>query len=476
MKKLNELIECAYDTLITGITTNSKKVKEGMLFVAVKGMNQDHHQYIDDAILHKASAIIGEKDLDLPIPYIKVEDANKTLLDICKKFYNNPQENLTLVGITGTDGKSTTATILYHLLSNFTKSAYMGTIGFTINDKTIKLENTTPVVEELYKCLAQAYESNCEVVSMEASSEALLHERLNSMNFYISVLTNITEDHLNVHKTIENYVKAKSKLFAQTNENGYCVLNKDDKHFKEIESASNGKIVTYGMDSSSDYQIQDIKEEINKTTFTIQANGIKYLIESPYLALYNVYNLTAAIICAHLLGPTIPEVIGYIKNLPPVKGRFEVVPVPRDYHVIIDYAHTLNSIQKIVESARKLTKNRLIVVTGAAGGREKEKRSHIGNFLLENADLTIFTIDDPRYESVFDIIADLVSKTKDVNYVTIPDRMQAIFYALEVGQKDDTILLLGKGSDNYMAIFDKKLPYDELEIIQDYFSHMKSSL
>ncbi|MEG0994984.1 MAG: Mur ligase family protein, partial [Bacilli bacterium] len=290
----------------------------------------------------------------------------------------------------------------------------------------------------------------------------------------ISILTNITEDHLNVHKTIENYVKAKGKLFSATKKNGYCILNSDDLHYQEIKKISNGKIITYGKNSNSDFIIENINIYNNKTIFTLKHKYNNYVFESPYLTSYDVYNLTAAIIATNLLGASLNEIKSYIKEMPLVKGRFEIVKVPRSYKVIIDYAHTFNSIKSIINNVKKDIKGNLIVITGAAGGREKEKRREIGKFLLDNCSKVIFTMDDPRYESVFDITNDLIGNSNKLNYVTIPDRMQAIYYALEIGEKDDIIIILGKGADEYMAIFDKKLPYDEKQIINSYFLNMKS--
>ena len=448
------------------VKTDSREVVDGDIFVAIHGFNVDHSEFIDDAVNNGASMVITDKSCNINIPCLKVDNIDESLIDICKDIYNYNNE-LDLIGITGTDGKTTTATILSNLLNRFIPTAYIGTNGIEYNNKKNKTENTTPKKEELYKYFSKLKNDCCKNVVMEVSSEALLHNRVDSFKYKYVIFTNITEDHLNIHKSIDSYINSKLKLIDYLEEDGIIIINNDDKICKNINS--NHKIYTYGIDSKSDFQITDIKYKNKYTSFIIKHNNKKYHIKSPYPFLYNIYNLTAAFIVCYLEKLNIKKIIKYIKKLNPISGRCEFLDFGQKYKIILDYAHTENGIKNLVENVKKY-KKRIIVVTGSAGGREKEKRSKIGSYLLNSVDLVIFTMDDPRYESVDDIIDQMIGDCNNKNYVRIQNRKAAIDYAFDIACDNDYVLIIGKGRDNYMAIEDKRVSYSDYDVITKYFT------
>ncbi len=473
MKKLKDLVSCDYDVLINDIKIDSREIKKGDLFVAVNGFNVKHSDYIDDAIKRGAAAVITDIDYKSNIPIIKVSDVNGILNDICRKFYDY-NDSTTLIGVTGTDGKTTTAVMIKELLKDSLNIAYMGTNGIEYKDKNIKTDNTTPTNEKLYKYLSQLEHDKCTHLVMEVSSEALLHKRVSDFKYKYAIYTNITEDHLNIHKTLENYIESKLSLAKLVARDGAIIVNIDDKNCNLVLQNKDKKIYTYGQSKESDFQITNIKDYKNYTTFDIVTKDKTYNIKMPYVGVYNTYNMTAAFIVCYLEKCDLDKIVRSISKLPLVKGRTEVLDFNQNYTLILDYAHTLNAIKNIVENFKGKYK-RIILLTGAAGGREKEKRVKIGKYILNNADYVIFTMDDPRYESVDDIIDQMIGDEKTNNYSRIINREDAINYALDMAKEGDLVLILGKGRDNYMAIEDRKDPYCDYDVIKKYFTTKKKS-
>lgn len=466
MKRLNEIIECKYDVPIKGIKTDSRKIQEGDLFVAIKGFNVDHHLYINDAIDNGAVAVIGSSDIkDITVPYIKVDDTNKILGGLLSKFYDNLEEKFKFIGITGTDGKTTTAVIASQILD----CCYIGTNGVCYKNYKWSTSNTTPDICELYEILDKLHNLGCELVVMEVSSEALLHGRVDNLKFEIVCLTNIFEDHLDVHKSINNYIESKKKLFSLVLKDGFSILNRDDSNYFNVKNCCINNVYSYGEDTSASFKIKNIDCQRNLTDFDVEFLGNCYHVSSKLIGKYNVYNLTLAFAIAYFRGVDPSRIISKIKDIDLVMGRGERLDFGQDYTIILDYAHTYNGIYNIISNLKQFNYNRIIVVTGAAGGREKEKRRKVGKLLLEEAYYVIFTMDDPRYEEVDSIIDDLVSDTKLTNYERIIDRKSAILKAFSMALGDDLVLILGKGRDNYMAVLDKKVKYCDYDVISNYF-------
>lgn len=464
MKKIKELIECDYDIDIYGLSDDSRYIKSGYLFVATKGFNVDHYDYIDDAIKNGASFIIADREIKVDFPHVIVDkDISDLYRLLCKKFYDVDFDKINMIGITGTDGKTTTATIIKNIIKD---CAYMGTNGLEIVDEFYHTSNTTPIESELYGDLKKIIDADCENLSMEVSSEALLHNRVKDFRFNVVGITNITGDHLNIHKTFENYTFCKKKILDLVKEDGYSVLNGDDKILSEI----NGKnIVKFGFNENNDYIIDSIEYFDKYTEIFLRYGEENIKIVSPYKAIYNAVNVVMAFIICRLFGLEDEVILSRIKNLKPIKGRTEVLDFGQDYDIILDYAHTINGIKNIITAFRDY--DNVITVTGSAGGREHEKRSVIGKFVIENSDVAIFTMDDPRYEDVNEIIDQMVGDSKD--YVRIPDREEAIRYALDIADKGSVVLILGKGRDEYMAIEDKKPYYCDYDVIERYFKEKR---
>ena len=460
MKKINDLIECNFDIEILGVTDDSRNVKEGYLFVATKGFNEDHFDYVEDAIKNGCSFIICDRKLNIDFPHKVVDKINELFFDICLKFYDVNLEDYKFLGVTGTDGKTTTATVVSKIIDN---CAYIGTNGFVVNNKNYGTNNTTPCISELYEDLKIIKENKCSNVMMEVSSEALLHDRVKNIKYDIVGFTNITGDHLNVHKTFDNYIECKLKLLDLVKENGIVVLNGDDNNLRKVIYKN---IYTYGFNENNDFVIFDDKYDKDFTYFKVKYDDKIFNIKSPLKCKYNVYNVTLAFIMGYLYGIDEKILISNIMNIEPISGRCEFLDFGQHFDIVLDYAHTINGIKTIIDSFRNYSQ--VIVVTGCAGGREKDKRHIIGKYIIDNVDVAIFTMDDPRYEAVDDIINDMVGECKD--YIRIIDRQEAINYALSIAGVDSVVLVLGKGRDNYMAIEDKKIKYCDYDIIKKFFS------
>jgi len=467
MKKINELYNCNYSGEVKDIKINSKEVMPGDAFVCTKGVNTDRHDFIDEAIDNGASVLIVKKDGNYKIPYIKVSDPNKELSILSSKFYDNPDKKIKLIGITGTDGKTTTATIIRDLLG-IDNCGYIGTNGIIGKTFSDNVSNTTPECHLIYKYLYLFLKDGLNYASMETSSEAFYRNRLDSFNFDVGILTNITGDHLNIHKTLDNYVESKKQLFRQLKDDGIAILNIDDEYYDSFKKI-NKNVVTYGKNPKADLCIKQVDEKINGTNISFSYNGEEYTITSPLLGEFNVYNLMASILCLIHFNFSINDILSRIKNITTPSGRCEVLDFNTNYKIVLDYAHTANGLSSILNYLNKVKENRIITVTGSAGGREKEKRKNMGKVVLKKSDLVIFTMDDPRYENPKDIINDMINNNNG-NYKIIIDREEAIKYALDNAKEGDIILIAGKGRDNYMAIEDKYVPYSDYEVINNYFN------
>ncbi len=468
MKKINDLYPLFDKTIVYDIKNNSKDVKPGDIFVCTRGVNVDRHDYIDEAINNGASFLVVGKIGQYQIPFIKVDNPNKELMVLSQKFYDYPDEKLKLIGITGTDGKTTTAMIIRDLIG-INYCGYIGTNGAKGKKLDQKLNNTTPECHIIYKILDAFVKEDLRYVAMETSSEAFFRKRLEPFHFDIAILTNITEDHLNVHKTLSNYIDSKKQLFKQLKKDGIAILNCDDKFFDEFQKIHK-HVLSYGKNKKADLLIKEYHEHSNNTEILFEYNHIEYQITSPLLGEFNVYNLMGAILALIALDIPIAEILPKIPKINIPSGRMEILPFGSPYKIILDYAHTTNGLKSVLNYLKKMDHQRIITVVGSAGGREKEKRSTMGKTVLDNSDLVIFTTDDPRMEDPLDIIKQMIADNKGC-YQIILDRGKAIEYALDIAKKDDIVLIAGKGRDNYMAVKDQYIPYCDYDVIKEYFNN-----
>ena len=464
MKKLNELYDIDSDVEIKAIKINSKEVEEGDLFVCTMGVTADRHEFIDEAIKNGASAVIVSKDVgEKSVPIIKVENTNDELSKLCQKFYDYPNEKLTMIGITGTDGKTSTSTIVQTLIGK-DLCAYIGTNGRSWKDKTADDNpNTTPDETILYKFLREFCDDGCKYTVMEVSSEAYYRKRLNNLGFNVSCYTNVTPEHLNIHGTFENYLECKKELFRNTKKDGYSVLNIDEEYYNDMKDACSSNVITYGKNDNATLQIVDYKVFPNKTLITWKYQDKIYNIESPLLGDFNVYNLSAGMLICLSLGFDIDYLITNIKDIK-VSGRLELLDTNTPYYVMVDYAHTPNGIKNLLNFVHTLDINRSIVVIGSAGERDRIKRPIMGKTVLDNASYAIFTYEDPRSEDPLDIINMLISDVKDYsNYEIEVDRHKAIEKAINMAKEKDMVLVLGKGNETYEKLKNEVIYFNDIE-------------
>ena len=468
MKKLSELYNTLDDRLIKSIKINSKEVEPGDIFVCTMGVTADRHNFIDEAIEKGASAVVVSRDVGKKsVPVIKVDDTNLELRKLCSKFYDYPYTKAFMIGVTGTNGKTTVAEIVYQLLGE--TSAYIGTNGRKYKGKHFSMRNTTPDVDRLYMYFKEFIDNSCDTICMETSSEAFYRHRLDDIRYDIGIVTNITEDHLNIHKTIENYVDCKCQLVRQVKDDGYSVLNSSDKYFDKFKMEAKGTVVSYGYKDSDTLKIEDYTLKRDKTIINFKYNNKTYEVISPLLGSFNVDNLGCALLCLLCKGISFDEITKRVLNIKQIEGRMEIMPFVSKYTVILDYAHTTDALDNILTFLNMVKESRIITVTGSAGGREATKRPSMGKVVLEKSDYVIFTMDDPRFEDPNKIIDDLVSESDKTNYERIVDREKAIYKALDMAEDNDIILIAGKGRDDYMAVDDKYLPYCDYDVIKSYY-------
>ena len=302
---------------------------------------------------------------------------------------------------------------------------------------------------------------------MEVSSEGLLHNRCNNLKFKRAIITNVTGDHLNVHKTFTNYLNSKLKLFTLLEKDGIAIINADDISYNYIKN-KNWKTLSYGFSKNATYRIKDYTLNDTNTSFTLVHNNQEYKIKSPLLGKFNIYNLVTAITCLNSLGIDINKIIKKVKDIKPIPGRMNTFKTKNNATLILDYAHTVNATKEILEFAQIVKKRKIITVVGCAGGRQKDKRKDIGKIVSNLSDIAILTMDDPRYEKVKDIVKDMTQNITKNNYIYIKNRKKAIKHAISIAKENDIIIILGKGTDNYMAIKNKYKKYNDLKVIKKY--------
>lgn len=463
MKNIKELYDTEYDFLVKDIKTSSKDIEKGDLFVCIKGV-VDRHDFIQEAIEKGCGGLVVERGNNYPVPFIKVKNTNEELGRLSKKFYDY-HNTLKIIGVTGTDGKTTTALIIRDMLES---CGYIGTNGVKSNKINLNTQNTTPELNLIYKYLKMFEEEELKYASMEVSSEGLLHNRVKGIKYDIGILTNISEDHLNVHKTLSNYINTKIKMFKNIKKEGYAVLNRDDRFYDKFLENCQCHTFSYGYDEKSDLILKKLTLKEEKSIILIEYKKKEYEILSSLKGEYNAYNLLAGIGALLCLGFDIEDIIKRVNNIKQVMGRCEIINAG-DFKVVLDYAHTANGLKSILSYLEKIKKGKIITVTGSAGGREREKRQEMGRVVQEKSDLVIYTMDDPRFERVIDIINEMKNPEKN-NYLIIENRKDAIAKALEIAKKDDLVLVAGKGRDNYMAIEDKHIKYSDYDTIMSLLS------
>lgn len=462
------------DVEISSISEDSRKANEGCLFVAIEGFKFDGHEFVEEAINKGAKVVIVEKDVTNVkegITVIKVKNTRNALAKISSIFYNEPSKKLNLVGVTGTNGKTT---VTYFIKSIFEcygwKTGIIGTVDQGFDNKSYEIVNTTPESLDIQMKLFDMVKNGVKSCVMEVSSHALALQRVEYCYFDVGIFTNLSIDHLDYHKTLEEYYKAKRKLFDMTTIAN--IINVDDEYGKRIVnelSEKNVRTITYGIDNKSD---------VNATNIVYYQNSVQFLLNTPkgsltikikIPGLFSVYNCLAAAACGYAYGINLDIIKKGLESVNGVKGRFEIVPTNKDFTVIIDFAHTPDGLENVLKTIDRFSKSRKIIVFGAGGDRDKSKRSKMGEIAARYADLCVVTSDNPRTEDPKLIIDDIIKGVKRVGgkYIAIVDRKEAIKYAIKSAKSNDIILLAGKGHESYTIIGNKKYPFDEREIVAE---------
>lgn len=449
---------------VEGITANSKKVRKNFIFVCIKGQKNNGYKFINEALELGACLIISNHH-KLGDKFLYVKDPKLEYIRILQIFYNYNQTIYT-VGVTGTDGKTTTATILSYILNKVNNSAYLGTNGLNYLNKHIDTINTTPGPEFLYPAYQTLQKQSIHDLVMEVSSEGILDNRIYNFNFQGAIFTNLTHEHLNTHKTMNQYFLCKMKLFEQMPKNSLAVINADEKFSTRIRYYTKAKIVTYGF-NHGDYKITNYKIFLDHSIFDVYYKS--YYLGTFYTNLfgkYNMYNLLACISYAYEIGIDIQTIKSAIKELKQVKGRFMVYE-KKNKTFIIDYAHTPNALENLISNIKSITNRRIIHITGAQGEKDTTKRSKMGLISTNLADITIFTSEDPKNESLFNIFIDLIKDIKDKDYYLTLSRYEAISLAIKIAKDDDIILITGKGEENTEKIGKYIFHHSDLDLIKE---------
>lgn len=444
------------------LQNDSRKVKKGDIFIALKGINGDGHDYIKDAINRGCSKVIceyGNYDYD-NIEYV---DSTKEYMDsYIKSKYVDIVKNLKLIGITGTNGKTTTSFLIYQALNKVgIKCAYIGTVGFYMDGNKYDNVNTTPDILSLYHMLIECVRNDIEYVVMEVSSQGLYYDRVKYLEFDYAVFTNLTQDHLDFHKTMDEYLKCKMKLFKNLKDTGVSIINKDDKYYKYFITDN---CITYGV--CGDYKISDIDYDIKGSSFKI--NNIDY--DCKLIGSYNIYNMCVVIIMLELLNIDGSKIYNVVSSINSAPGRMEKY-IYNDSIIVIDYAHTPDAVEKVIQVFKD--KGRVITVIGCGGNRDSSKRKYMGKIASDNSDYVIYTADNPRYEDSGDIIIDMIQLLDTFNYEIEINRKKAIIKGIQILKKGDILLVLGKGHEDYQEINGIKYPFSDSCVINDYINSRK---
>lgn len=462
------------DKIIQGIEIDDRNIKSGDLFICIKGFTVDGHDFAKQAIENGACAILAEKDVGVSVPTIIVPDTSKILAMIATKFYEYPTRDLPLIGITGTNGKTTTTYLLEAIFNEYElKTGLIGTIQMKIGDQSIPINNTTPHALLLQKTFSDMKAANVDQAIMEVSSHALDLGRVYGCDFDIAVFTNLSQDHLDYHKDLDDYLRAKSLLFAQLGNSyhahspKFAVLNADDAHVDLLKRSTAQHILTYGCHQQSDVMATNIKITLHETSFTLVTPVGEIAVRSQLVGKFNVYNMLAASSAAIAANVPLEVIKKALENIAGVNGRFEQVVAGQDFAVIVDYAHTPDSLENVLQTISGFANQQVFVVVGCGGDRDRTKRPLMAEISLKYADHTIFTADNPRTEDPGHILQDMTTGLTGSNYEVIQDRKDAIHKAIDLAEANDVILIAGKGHETYQEINGVKYDFDDHKIAEE---------
>ncbi|HWJ80071.1 MAG TPA: UDP-N-acetylmuramoyl-L-alanyl-D-glutamate--2,6-diaminopimelate ligase [Niallia sp.] len=466
--RLKELIQCLQpytpylgeDVDIKSIENDNRKVKKGSLFICIKGFTVDGHDYAQKAYESGAVAVIAERELSLPIPVIVVKDTKRASSLLADVFNHHPTQHLKLIGITGTNGKTTTSHLVEAILKEGNrKTGIIGTMYTKIDEEIQETKNTTPEAVTLQKVFHQMVEKKVDTAVMEVSSHALVEGRVFGCDFDIAVFTNLTQDHLDYHGTMEEYKRAKGLLFSRLGNTysqskpKFAILNSDDPVSEDYATLSPAHVLTYGIDRQADIMAKNIKITSNGTTFALHTPLGEYNVLLKMVGKFNVYNMLASIGVGIACNIPMTTILSALEKIEGVSGRFEMVNAGQDFSVIVDYSHTPDSLENALKTVKEFAEKDVYVIVGCGGDRDKTKRPLMARIACEEASKAILTSDNPRSEDPMAILQDMENGVKGLsNYSIISDRKEAIFTAVKQAKKGDVILIAGKGHETYQII------------------------
>jgi len=456
--------------LISGITSNSKAVKRGFVFVAIKGTHQNGESFIEEAVSRGAKAIIVHSSWFMVHGMgnrviIKVKDTRRALANLAAKFYNQPSKDIKVIGVTGTNGKTTITYLVEHILSEAGfNPAVMGTVNYRFGGKVLPSYNTTPGPVELQSLLAQMRDNKVDYLIMEVSSHALSQSRTEGIKFNSAIFTNLTQDHLDYHKNFQDYFSCKAKLFKELDPRSLAITNIDDPYGKKLLKLTKAKKITYGIKARADFKAEDIEFGFAHTNFKLVAPNKVLHIKSRLIGIHNVYNILAGAAFVSSRKIDFQVIEEALNNFRYVPGRLERVNSSNGFSVFVDYAHTEDALKNVICALRQIGPRRIIVVFGCGGDRDKTKRPKMGRVVSSLADFSIITSDNPRSENPLSIIKDIRRGITKNNYSVIADRAEAIKKSLKIARKGDMVLIAGKGHENYQVFKDKTVVFDDKEV------------
>ncbi|MCM3652748.1 UDP-N-acetylmuramoyl-L-alanyl-D-glutamate--2,6-diaminopimelate ligase [Metabacillus litoralis] len=474
--KLNELLTYLHEKslefkdnpTITSIEMDSREVKEGSLFICINGYTVDGHDFAKKAEESGAAAILAERQLNVEIPVIIVKDTKRAMAVLADIFYGQPTHDLHLIGVTGTNGKTTTTHIIEKILNEANKkTGLIGTMYIKIAEEQRDVKNTTPESLTLQKTFREMRDKDVSHAVMEVSSHALHLGRIHGCDFDVAVFTNLTQDHLDYHQTMEAYKHAKGLLFAQLgnrfdhNHVKIAVLNEDEEASEEYKKMTSAKIITYGIEKNADVMAKSIKMTSKGTEFSLITPVGTKTVTMNMVGKFSVYNVLAAVTACLASSIDLDTIMKAIEDMEGVRGRFELVDGGQEFTVIVDYAHTSDSLENVLKTIKQFAEGRIFCVVGCGGDRDKTKRPLMAKIATTYSDQPIFTADNPRSEDPQEILRDMEAGVAGEQYLTIPDRKDAIFYAVKNATKGDVILIAGKGHETYQLIGNEVLDFDD---------------
>ena len=459
------------DFKVKGISCNSRQVKSGFIFVAVKGAKEDGNKFIADALKKGAKLIVCSAFSPQPSAVSKIfrfKDTRKVAAQLASEFYGHPADKMKFIGVTGTNGKTTITYLIEAMLKVAKKNpAVIGTINYRFNKKIVPARNTTPGPVELQKLFNNMRKGKVTHVVMEVSSHALDQERTEGINFKTAVFTNLTQDHLDYHKNMEAYFQAKLKLFKNLSSKSVAVINNDDPYALRVKNNTKAKIITYGIDKKSDIMAKKIEFTSNHTDFLLSIKNKEIKLRTKLIGRHNLYNILATIAVSLEEGVSLKNIVKALTKCIAVPGRLQALKVKSGFTVFVDYAHTEDALKNVITSLRGLSEGKIIVVFGCGGDRDKTKRPKMGAAVTGLADYAIITNDNPRSEEPGDIISDIKKGIKRDNFEVIIDRKNAIKKSLNIALSNDIVLIAGKGHEHYQILKNKTIDFDDYQVVKE---------